>query len=65
MFNYSIFFQVEAYGRERMKADVEKLENLNSEVIGKCVVSATDQEHMPAKSLYRPFSHEVVAFKVK
>ncbi len=48
-----------------MKDDVAILKELNTEAKARCIVDETDREHMEAKSLYRPFSHEVVAFRIK
>ena len=60
-----IQFQVEDYGLEQMAQDVERLQNLNQQASEKCVIEESDKSHMDEKSLYRPFSSEVVAFKVR
>ena len=48
-----------------MTEDVKILQELNQEAKDRCLISETDREHMDRKSLYRPFSHEVVAYKIK
>jgi len=56
---------IEDYGVEQMAQDVERLQNLNQQAREKCVIEESDKSHMDEKSLYRPFSSEVVAFKVR
>ena len=48
-----------------MKEDVRILQELNEEAKNRCVLGNSDRDHMDRKSLYRPFSHEVVAYKIK
>ena len=48
-----------------MAQDVERLQNLNQQASEKCVIEESDKSHMDEKSLYRPFSSEVVAYKVR
>ena len=62
---FKIQFQIEDYGVEQMAQDVERLQNLNQQAREKCVIEESDKSHMDEKSLYRPFSSEVVAFKVR
>lgn len=53
------------YGDVKMKEDISTLHELNKEAKERCLISETDRDHMDKKSLYRPFSHEVVAYKIK
>ena len=62
---FKIQFQIEDYGVEQMAQDVKRLQNLNQQAREKCVIEESDKSHMDEKSLYRPFSSEVVAFKVR
>ena len=48
-----------------MAKDVAKLQSLNKEAREKCVVGESDRAHMDKNSLYRPFSSEVVAYRVR
>lgn len=56
--------KVTDYGDAKMTEDVKILQELNQEAKERCLISETDREHMDRKSLYRPFSHEVVAYKI-
>ena len=57
--------QVEAYGKDRMKTDLKKLHDISEAVEKKCIMEKSDREHMNKGSMYRPFSQDVIAFKVK
>jgi len=56
---------VEEYGRDRMKADVKSLKELNAEARQRCVLSEGDSNHMDKNSLYKPFSNQVVGFNIR
>ena len=56
---------MEAFGIQKLKADVQRLKQLNKEAFDNCVISHSDKAHMEKNSLYRPFSPEVIAYKVR
>ena len=51
------------YGDNKMKEDINILQELNKEAKERCVISETDREHMDRKSLYR-YLNLTVEFKL-
>ena len=48
-----------------MAEDVMKLQNINKETHDKCVISISDRAHMNENSKSRPYSPQVVAYKIR
>ena len=58
-------FQIKDYGYKKMAEDVIKLQNINKETHDKCVISISDRAHMSENSKSRPYSPQVVAYKIR
>ena len=48
-----------------MAKDVAKLQNINKEAHRKCVIGTSDRAHMNKSSNNRPYSSNVIAYKIR
>ena len=48
-----------------MSKDLKTLKDLNQEAKERCIESESDKSHMQEESLNRPWSPDVIAYKIK